>query len=364
MHFRVDSKFLEHFRELKQVFLYVIDECNLRCVHCLYKPDLLFHMKQKEIPLDTALRLVSDFREMGASKLTIMGGEPTLYGAAQGHHQLITLVAESKKMGYEYVRMDTNGVFNPSLVSDLLDLDEISFSLDGPTPAISDSVRGKGAFDRCVSNIRRAVELRCRVDITCCIHRALLQRDANGRYFLYSMIELARELGATRINFHDLFKSGIPRDAWTGQIDLMAEEWMDAYRELECDLHHDRFGISVRLPRSFVSTDEYRSDPDYYGYCPARMGERVLVHPNGILRICSLMIGTPYGVGRFDDEKIMWDDTPTNELTDHKMDIPTPCVNQSKDMRFHGIVPLCVSFKPRQDEVIWRQKIAWDSRKA
>jgi len=73
MYFEIDPRFKEYFKNLKQVFLYITDECNLRCIHCLYKPDLAFHLKEKEIDLETALALISDFREMGASKLTIMG---------------------------------------------------------------------------------------------------------------------------------------------------------------------------------------------------------------------------------------------------------------------------------------------------
>lgn len=109
MRFDIDSKFKEHFQNLKQVFLYITDECDLRCIHCLYKPDLTFHLKEKEIELETALALISDFKEMGASKLTIMGGEATLYGASQDWKPLLTVIKKAKNLGYEYVRLDTNG---------------------------------------------------------------------------------------------------------------------------------------------------------------------------------------------------------------------------------------------------------------
>ena len=109
MYFEIDPKFKEYFKNLKQVFLYITDECNLRCSHCLYKPDLTFHLKEKEIDLETALALISDFREMGASKLTIMGGEPTLYGIDQEWKPLLKVISEARNLGYEYIRIDTNG---------------------------------------------------------------------------------------------------------------------------------------------------------------------------------------------------------------------------------------------------------------
>ena len=35
------------------------------------------------------------------------------------------------------------------------------------------------------------------------------------------------------------------------------------------------------------------------------IGERVLIHPNGIIRVCALMIGIPYGIGRSYGRKII-----------------------------------------------------------
>jgi hypothetical protein len=59
----------------------------------------------------------------------------------------------------------------------------------------------------------------------------------------------------------------------------------------------------------------------------------------------------------------VWDESPTNELGDHDMDATTPCTNQSKGKGFGGYVPLCFSFKPRQKELIWQEKLSWESKK-
>jgi len=362
MNFEIDPRFKDHLRNLKQVFLYVTDECNLRCAQCLYKPDLTFHLKEKEIELPKALALVSDFREMGALKLTIMGGEPTLYGNRLNHEPLTTLIAHAKTVGYEYVRMDTNGTFEPALLAKLGELDEISFSLDGPTAEINDKLRGTGTFKKCVSNIRKAVALGYHVDITCCLHHGLLQRGTDGRVLLDSLVDFAASLGVRRVNFHDLFKTGAPRDTWTGDWDIPLQRWLDAYAQIQSNISAGLYRIPVRIPQSFVAKREFERNPSYYGYCPAKLGERALVHPNGVIRICSLLIGTPYGIGRFYDNKIVWDESSTNELRDHQINIPTPCTNQDKNRSFGDFVPLCVSFKPKQDELIWVQKLSWEGK--
>ena len=191
----------------------------------------------------------------------------------------------------------------------------------------------------------------------------MLKRDSDGNLLLDKMILFAESLDINRINFHDLFKTGIPRDAWTGTIDTSLEEWVNAWTEIQRNIEAGRYKIPVRIPQCFVEKEEFDRNPAYYGYCPAKMGERVLVHPNGIIRICSLMIGTPYGIARFYDGKIVWDESPTNELRDHRLDQDTPCTNQNKDRYFGNFMPLCVSFKPKQKELVWEQKLDWEGKK-
>ncbi len=365
MNFKMDKKFQDYFNNVKQVFLYVIDDCNLQCVQCLYKADTTFYLRKKKIELDSCIKLIEDFREMGAVKLTIMGGEPTLYGQEKEWAPLLKLIKRSKELGYEYVRIDTNGQFENRLLEkeEFMLLDEITFSLDGPTKEINDPVRGEGSFEKCVSTIKRAIELGYNINITSCIHKGMVEKDEDGNYNLHKMIKFAEEIGVSRINFHDLFKSGIPRDVWTGNIDISLDEWFSVWSDIQRKVEKGEYSIPVRIPQSFTSKEDFDKDPQYYGYCSAKLGERILVHPNGILRICSLMIGTPYGVAKYYDDKIVWDEGYTNELGDHILDKHTPCTNQSKSNKFGGFCPLCVSFKPKQNEFIWEQKLRWENNK-
>jgi len=369
MNFDIDAKFLKHFRNLRQVFLYITDECNLRCVQCIYKPSITYQLGCKEIGLETALALISDFREIGASKLSILGGEPTLYGASQNWKPLLRVIAKAKELGYEYVRLDTNGATEKFslllLKKDFKKLDEISFSIDGPTAKINDPIRGKGTFNECVSNAKKAVQLAYTVNITCCIHKNLVTRDASGDLLVERMIRFAASLGAKRINFHVLFDRGTPEDTWTTpEVHISPQEWMGIYSEINKNIEAGKYQIPVRIPESFIAREEFERNPDYYRFCPVKLGERVLVHPNGIIRICSSLLSTPYGVARYSSDKIVWDAGLTNELQDHQLNKPTPCTNQSKKYSDEKFVPLCFSFKSNQDEFIWRQKLGWEKIRA
>lgn len=350
-----DQKIEAYFQNIKQVFLYIIDDCNLKCIQCLYKANLQFHVKSKQIELETAKNLLAYFHKLGAVKLTIMGGEPTLYGREDNWIPLLDLIKYSKEIGYEYIRIDTNGTFNEELLykNDFQQLDEITFSLDGPTVEINDAIRGRGVFEKCSANIRTAIKLGYKCDLTCCIHKMLIQRNTNGELYIDQMILFAQDLGIHTINFHDLFKSGIPRDIWTGEIDISIDEWFDVWEEIQKYINQNRYKIPVRIPQGFTTKEQFEENQEYYGYCSAKLGDRALIHPNGIIRVCSLMIGTPYGIGRYDTERIIWDESYTNELGSHKMAEMTPCTHQSKASCYAPFIPLCVSFKPNQDEFAW-----------
>ena len=364
MNYKMDQKFKDYFQDnLRQIFFYLIDDCNLRCVQCLYKLEIGFQVEKKEVPYSDAVKLLEDFREMGAVKLTLMGGEPTLYGIKQNNRPLLDLIKKSKELGYEYVRIDTNGQFDSKLLEqpEFKMLDEVTFSIDGPTAEINDPIRGKGSFGKCVKNIKRAKELGYNIDITACISKELIKRDNEGNLYLDRMIKFAEDLGIEKINFHNLFKTGVPRDYFSGNLDISIDDWFNVWDEIEKKVDNKEYNIPVSIPQSFTTKEKFARNPKYYGYCSCKSRSRILVHPNGMLRVCSLMIGTPYGIARYYDDKIVWDDSPTNELRAHKFDEDTPCTNQFKHNKFGKYIPVCVSFKPKQEEMIWKE-LGWENK--
>lgn len=162
---------------------------------------------------------------------------------------------------------------------------------------------------------------------------------------------------------HDLFKAGIPRDVWSGSIDTSVDEYMNAYKTV-LDFKQETNDNSIRMPQCVTTKKEFDNNPEYYGYCSVKQYDRILAFPNGMLRVCSLMIGSPYCVGYYDENKIYWNETPTNEVLGHEMTANTKCTNQGKGSHFgKNFVPLCVSFKPKQDEPVWVDMLKWEDKR-
>jgi len=316
----------------------------------------------QEIEAQLAKKLILTFRNMGAVKLSIIGGEPTLYDIENGNRGLFDIISYSKRIGYSYVRMDTNGVFQQCILDDanLMKLDELSFSIDSHDEALNDSCRGHCSLSRALPNLLYAIKRGYHVDVTMCIHRLNSGRDTDSRLMALNTINALYEYGVKRINIHPVLRVGIPRDTWTSHACLEVEEWLLIRKELEEAYECGQFPLEVRIPTRFITDQEHSSNPKYYGYCSVRMGERILIHPDGIIRCCALLIGTPYGIGRYDETSIVWDTSRTNELYGRDLDLWTPCPIQRLDD--NSIVPLCISFKPGQGEYVWSKELDWDSR--
>lgn len=338
-----DDEFVKYFDgNIRQLFLYVTDRCGLRCEQCLYKTTLA----NRELKFEDAVSFAEDFYTMGARKLTLIGGEPLLFGGPRRTTASAELVGEAAAMGYQYIRLDTNGQQRLSLLDDdrLRKLSNLAVSIDGHTAEINNPVRGRNTFARAVRFATRAVDLGYHTTITACVHRGNVDR-------LDEMIEFAVRLGVRELNFHPLFKMGIARDDFSGDTDIEPRLWLEQYHRIRALVEADSYPIHVRLPQRFVPTTEYSAEPARYHYCPTLMGERILVHPNGEMRICALCIGTPLVIGRFSGEDVSfcgWD----SEISAERR-LRVPCMSQVRE--FNDLTPLCISYKPRQHEYVWLQ---------
>lgn len=343
---------------LMQVFLYVTDECNIRCTQCYYKPWL--KKGHAEMPTNVALSLLQKFRELGAVKLSFLGGEPTLYGQADGNEPLPHLIEAARGMGFEYVRMVTNGLFDQTLLRDerLRGIDEITFSMDGDTAEIHNALRGRTTYERSLKNLQATIREGYTVHVTMCVHRGNIGRVQDGMLMLSRAIKWAAAMGVKSFNMHPLFRMGVARDDWTGETDIDPLEWVPVYREIRASIKHGEYGIPVRMPLRFATTTEFDGNPRYHGYCSVKLADRLDVHPNGQMHTCALHSGTPVSVAAFEERgeriRITWADH-NNELSEYPFrdgeDHPCVIMKGFPD----SLRPLCISLKPDQNEFIWNR---------
>lgn len=350
---QIDEKTCKYFSNVKQVFLYVSDKCNLLCEQCLYKPNVIMG---KEISLEVAKQLLRIFKRLGAFKLTILGGEVSLYDIENDSYKLIELIEFAHEIGYSYIRIDTNGQRSDFFKNKKIFkyLNEVSFSIDGYDATSNDSLRGKYAFQNSITSLKILKEVcaETQINITTCVTRQNTSIAGGIRAFIEKMITFAMDNDIAQLNLHGVFKMGVPMDTWTGNSHINPIEWYTEIRDIIHNIEKNEYPIDIRFPVHLVTKKEFQDNPEYYGYCPCKLGERALIHPDGIIRVCSSMLSTPYGVAHYNEKEICWN-YYNNELREHKMKEYTPCTNQ-KEMYIGNYCPVCFSIKPFQNEPVWK----------
>ncbi|WP_370012527.1 radical SAM protein, partial [Nocardia cyriacigeorgica] len=98
---------------------------------------------------------MSTWRKLGGSKVTLLGGEPTL------HPYFCDAIRAAGKLGYEHVITTTNAQ-TPAVKKfrqlEPSDFAYIQVSLDGGSPTTHDAVRGAGTFDTAMATTAELTE--------------------------------------------------------------------------------------------------------------------------------------------------------------------------------------------------------------
>jgi MoaA/NifB/PqqE/SkfB family radical SAM enzyme len=128
-----------------KIFLEITKRCNLHCIHCSNNSG---EQSGKELSIEDIEKTLIEIDKMGVFEVGINGGEPLC------HPNFFDIVNIIKKYGFP-IYLNTNGVYSQSVLERLSDvkIDKIKISVDGLKKS-HDYIRGKGSFDKTISNIR------------------------------------------------------------------------------------------------------------------------------------------------------------------------------------------------------------------
>jgi radical SAM protein with 4Fe4S-binding SPASM domain len=260
----------------RNVYLYITEACQLRCEHCYMGERLDRALK---MPYDAVMRTLTTWRQMGGSKLTILGGEPTL------HPDYIQIIRGAKQLGYEYVITTSNGLGPAARKFARMEPDDFAYvqiSLDGGSAASHDQVRGQGTFDEAVQTIdelcRRGFDTR----IICTVNRVNLDDCLN-------LLDIADELGVSLTKFHvfSVIGSGHGAAEWG----IGPREWIDFYERLEVAARGHRTRVWYQPTYARRETMATYAADGYRG-CIGRTLDRISIFPDGRAYVCSFLFDT------------------------------------------------------------------------
>jgi len=253
----------------RNVFLHLLTACNLSCSHCYINKAQHGNQMLSREQIEAWISLFAI--EGKKSNIIFLGGEPTM------HPDLVHAIKSARQHNYN-ITVDTNGY----LFHDFLDrvhpdmLDYLSFSLDGPTSAINDPIRGEGVFDVCSANIVKAVALGFNVSVIYTVSSRNIEH-------LAAMADLVVTLGIQKFFIQVIGlrgNSAQENGAGSGSaLQVAPEQWLSVVPDVAAQVAAK--GIEVVYPKVFLDDGELFE-------CAGNVAENFFVFPNGRVYQCPL----------------------------------------------------------------------------
>jgi SynChlorMet cassette radical SAM/SPASM protein ScmF len=143
---------------LQTFYIYLSDDCNLKCQHCWITPKFFNGVQSREQVIEVELlqKAVKEARPLGLKSAKLTGGEPML------HPQFLEIVDMLTSEGLN-LNMETNGTLltaeTACYLKEKTNMDFISVSIDGADAETHDRFRGvPGAFENALRGLNFLVD--------------------------------------------------------------------------------------------------------------------------------------------------------------------------------------------------------------
>ena len=172
-------------RPVRDLRISVTDRCNFRCRYCMprevFGPDFVFLPRDQVLTFEEITRLARIFRDLGARKIRLTGGEPTLRA------ELPKLVAMLKEIDGLELTLTTNGTLLAHLAERLAaaGLDRVTVSLDSLDDAV---FREMNDMDFPVALVLEGIDAAARAGLGPVKVNAVVRRGVND----HTVYDLAR----------------------------------------------------------------------------------------------------------------------------------------------------------------------------
>jgi len=185
--------------ELKEVIISITNRCNLNCRICDIPKE-----RTQELPTSYWKGVIEDASSIGVSTIVFSGGEPLLRA------DLLDLISFTKEKNMSACITSNGLLISDETAAALAErrVNVINISLEGPKD-IHDYLRGEGSFDKAIAALNNLKKHNIESTVAMVVCRY------NYKY-LASVVELAKEVGATTIKFqpfNDLFLKNKSRKA-------------------------------------------------------------------------------------------------------------------------------------------------------
>lgn len=225
----------------------VTSKCNFICKYCRSGGEGV--ESETDLTLEEILTIARLCYEIGFRQVKITGGEPLLRQKTTG--DIIQLINELKKLGYEDVQMVTNGFFLEEYADELVnsELDSLTISLDTPNKDQFNEIVGNDCFDQVICGVKKVAG---RIPVR--FNTVVFEENKEGTI---QLIDFARDLGVS-IKLLDCVEfeneNGVKASSYTN-FDFIYEYMKE--KQIECDFIDAPGGLGTPMRRYPIGKDIY-----------------------------------------------------------------------------------------------------------
>ncbi|WP_280443388.1 radical SAM protein [Nocardia brasiliensis] len=282
---RVDRVAYGRFRN---AYVYITEACQLRCEHCYMGERLDRALK---MPLPKIVETLTTWRRLGSSKVTLLGGEPTL------HPYFGDAVRAAKTIGYEHVITTTNAQVSAAKKFRQLapaDFAYVQVSLDGGSAETHDKVRGNGTFDVAMETTAELTSRGFDTRIICTVNKA-------NESDVLRLLDIADDLGVSLVKFHVF--STIGTGHGNPEMAMNPLEWVAFCDNLNTVA--PQYKTRVWYQPTYARRDQMdRYQREGYQGCIGRTLDRISVFPDGRAYVCSYLFDTDLHFAQMVDGRV------------------------------------------------------------
>ena len=215
---------------LHTFYIYLSDNCNLRCRHCWIVPRFTDGKPDpgRVVDVDALRDAVREAKTLGLSAAKLTGGEPMLHPRFMEVVDLLTAEGLS-------LTMETNGTLMTAEAArhlkDKTKVTFISISLDGSDARTHDAFRGvEGAFDAALKGLSYLVDAGFKnTQVIMSVHRG-------NRQQVEALVQLAASRGAASVKLNPVTRTGRGVTMHERREDLDFDEQMELAHYIDYDL--------------------------------------------------------------------------------------------------------------------------------
>jgi SynChlorMet cassette radical SAM/SPASM protein ScmE len=329
-------------RSPRTVHLEISSECNLRCHYCYYFDNSA--VNYTNLPTNQWLQFFVELGSLAVMNVSLAGGEPFLRPDLK---ELIEGIIQNK--------MRFNILSNGTLIDDPIAeyiagtrrCDYVQVSIDGASPKVHDSCRGKGSFVKAVGGIKTLQRHNVPVAVRVTLHHHNIHDLENITRFLLDELGIssfgtnsAGYIGACRKNAGDVLLTNEDRQIAMHDLFNLSQKYPGRIAASAGPLYEAKYWRKMEMAR--INHDPAFPNCGHLTACGCPFNE-ISVRADGMIIPCSMLAHVVLGRINRDSLQNVWLNNP--ELNRLRMRRKIP-LNELEFCRGCDYMPYCTGNCP------------------